>query len=200
MESEIQLVEELKKLFKSFPSGVEISSIYELYLSTFRKHLLLQQIQEGLTFMTFFEKHTDVFRVWKNSGDCLMVALKESHLEKPKVVCKPPMSVPPPLVQENLTKPTSMPTTQPNLPTALQPTEATLQSSAGHSVKPKWVAADIRTQGPGVPAKLQTVTVGWDHSKPPPPTTLPIRNAPTKAVPWLDTQYSDNVLPVTFGK
>lgn len=191
LESECLLVADFKDVFQPFPEGVEVARVYELYVKHLKRPLLLQKIQENLTLCDLFKRHSNVFRMWDVAG-IPMVALRETHHEQSRKDFQPPVSALP--QSNNLVKNGSQhisPFKQ--TPPPVQATDH--RQATEPATKPKWVAADIRTQGPGV-SSLQTVTVAWDQSRPSTSNSSFRKVAP---VPWRPPPRSDQVLPVTFG-
>ena len=212
---------EFQQLFQSHPEGVDIAHIFAVYSNKFKKEVLLQKIQDDLTSFGFFQRHNNVFRLWKRS-DNTMVGLVEHclHTQKtaspsaqsvrnsllgaiPKIQSpkihtdhvnvQPPINRPPPKFQS----PTSAFPLQFKSPTnpAAMPSEAVHRTTNGHLVETQWSASDIRTRIPGAKS-IQTVTVGaWDSAE-----NL-VRVTPQKLIPvsWHAPPRTDEVLPATFG-
>lgn len=213
---------EFQNLFQFYPDGIDIAHVFALYSNKFKKEVYLQNIEPNLTSFAFFQRHGNVFRLWKRSDNTMVglaghetlrpsqleTAIPSPHADRGSLTgAVPKIHTPNNAAYSNVQSPTNRATPKFQSPTTAVPVQftsptnvaATPQSediyrtTNGHLVQ--WTASDIRTRIPGT-KPLQTVIVGGRDSE-----ENLARIAPQKLVPvpWHAPPRVDEVLPDTFG-
>jgi hypothetical protein len=214
-------VSEFQQLFQPYPDGVNIAHVFALYSNRFKKEVFLHKIQEDLTSFAFFQRHNNVFCLWKRS-DITVVGLAEHFRHQPKTSqlqtgssspqpdkgsllgAIPKMQSPKNTFHLNARSPAPPKFQSPTTSVPIQfksPTTATAMPSeaihraTGHFVQTQWSASDIRKRMPGA-KPMQTVTTEVSDSA-----ENLARFTPQKLVPvsWHAPPRADDVLPATFG-
>ncbi|XP_046643908.1 uncharacterized protein LOC124329028 [Daphnia pulicaria] len=225
VEYESQLVSEFQNLFQFYPDGIDIAHVFALYSNKFKKEVYLQNIEPNLTSFAFFQRHGNVFRLWKRSDNTLVglaghetlrpsqleTAIPSPHADRGSLTgAVPKMHTPNNAAYSNGQSPTNRATPKFQSPTTAVPVQftsptnvaATPQSedtmyrtTNGHIVQTQWAALDIRTRIPGT-KPLQSMIVGGRDSD---ETLARIALQKVVPVPWHAPPRADEVLPDTFG-
>ena len=70
------------KLLKSYPDGVTMGQIYDLYQEAYHEPIVLSRIENGMTSIKLLQNYPDVFNLLENQEKQVVVCLQEAIVEK----------------------------------------------------------------------------------------------------------------------
>ncbi|EFX88889.1 hypothetical protein DAPPUDRAFT_234144 [Daphnia pulex] len=206
---------------QSYPDGIDIAHVFALYSNKFKKEVYLQKIEPNLTSFAFFQRHSNVFRLWKRSDNILVglagnetlrpqleTAIPSPHADRGSLTgAVPKIHTPNNAAYSNVQSPTNRATPKFQSPTSAVPVQFTSPTNVAATPQSKdiyrttngqivqWTALDIRTRIPGT-KPFQTVIVGGRDSEETLARIVPQKLVP---VPWHAPPRADEVVPDTFG-